>query len=225
MTSEMQLIIKTHFSGWRPASVSKLANQILAVDKGWRTGYLWDIPEQIPTVKEIKNLLVKLQGNGELQQEMKLLSLEMELFLVNSTGVLEAIDQPERFLFLDINTCQIVDRREDIASLRSQIEDNVELLDFSSDPTTCLASISGVLIDYPVVYYYDPRGEVKSGGESLIVYSVAKESTPLYSFSIPAPAVDKWETIKTHMDKWEKRLRKVGLTVDTRLTAVNSWIL
>lgn len=203
-----------------------MAIQIDAIDKGLRTGYLWDIPESLPdAANPTKALLEDLRQKRILDKEIAVLSLEMEVFLVDRQAVITALKDQDRYIFLDLeNDYKVIDRHKDIENLLQQIENEAKVLDFTADPTTCLATISGVIIDYPVVYYYDPTHDLKSGGETLMVYSVLWEKSKLYSFSVPVIALGD-ELIRKHLEKWKRRVGDMGLIVETKQEVVNSWVM
>lgn len=218
-------VVKRHFPRWKMSSVHQLALQICALDNGLRTGYLWDIAETLTDHSAMRAMLKDLRDKDLVGNAIHLVVLEMEVFLVNRVSLIDALKQPDRFIFLNLNDFREIDRQKDIDSLRRQLEESPEILNVAFDPTTCLATISGIIIDYPVVYYFDPQTELGTGGEALTVYCVKSAcKEPLYSFSIPVIVLSR-SKIMHHLKAWRLRIESLGLSVEERREFVNSWIL
>lgn len=218
-------LVRGHYPRWKPSSIHHLALQICALDNGLRTGYLWDIPETLTDFNVMRTMLKDLHDKELIGNAIHLVALEMEVFLVNRMALIDALKQPDRFIVLNLNDFREIDRQKDIDSLRHQLEENTMILNFAFDPTICLATISGIIIDYPAVYYFDPQEELGAGGQTLMVYlvkSVGQET--LYSFSVPVKVLS-GDKMMRHLKAWRLRIESLGLSVEERREFVNSWIL
>lgn len=211
------------------SSIHQLTLQIHAIDKGWRSGYLWDVPEKLPEIKDLREIIKVLLNNRVIRREIEVLSMEMETFLVNRESLIESLKDPDRVVFIDIQSPQYVriDRKVDILRLLTQLKTNVDRLDFSSDPRVCLSSISGLLIGYPVIYYFDPESEfLSSGRELLMVFKVYSSGEyPLYSFSVPVIVLERKKDIRDHMENWRTKIESSGLRIERKQETINSWVL
>lgn len=222
-------VLKSHFPRWKMSSINQLALQIHAIDQGWRSGYLWDVPEKLPEIKDFREILKVLLNNRVIRREIEVLSMEMETFLINRESLIESLKDPDRVVFIDIQSPEYVriDRKEDILRLLQQLKTNEDRLDFSSDPRICLSSISGLLIGYPVVYYFDPESEfISSGSDLLMVYKVYSSGEYLlYSFSVPVIVLEKEKDIREHVENWRNKIESSGLRIERKQETINSWVL
>lgn len=229
MTQRIISVLKSNFPRWKMSSIYQLTLQIYAIDKGWRSGYLWDVPEKLPEIKDLREILKVLLNNRVIRREIDVLSMEMETFLINRESLIESFKDPDSVVFIDIQSPMYVriDRKEDILRLLQQLKANVDRLDFSSYPRICLASISGLLIGYPVIYYFDPECEfLSSGSELLMVYKVYSSGEyPLYSFSVPVIVLEREKDIRDHMEKWWSKIESSGLRIERKQETITSWVL
>lgn len=227
MDKKLISVLKSSFPRWKMSSVYKLALQIHAIDVRLRSGYLWDLPEPLPATVSLMEILKSLLNNRVIQREIQVIRMEMEVFLINRESLCQNLLDPDRFVFLDISSDFRIVARGEAKVLLHQLEANVSTLDFPKNSNTCLATISGLIIDYPVIFYYDdPDLNRPSGSQLLKVYKVFSiTSSPLYSFSIPAVFLDSQEIVRKHMKRWRTRIESLGLRIEEDSAIVTLWVL
>lgn len=216
-------IIRKHLPRWKISSVLQLSDQITAIDRGLRTAFLF---ERSVDVVHINELIRDLLSTKEITREIQVIQLEMEVFLINRDLLLEHLQQTNRFVFVNLANLETIDRQEkEIRSLYNILKENQELK-FPHDDSICLPAITGLLLDYPTIYYFDPRDELPLGSETLTVYQVFHAETLLYKFSVPNVLLKHNESsVAKHVHQWQNSIQPLGLRVDQFVETVDSWVL
>lgn len=219
--------IKTHFPRWRFPQVKHLSIQIIAIDRVMRPAFLWDkLPR--PDLLDIRDLLKALLDNRLITREIQVITIGEEIFLIDREKLINGLSSADRFILLDIlpegDKFDIIDRNKDITALVHQLETNADDLTFSDDPTTNIATIFGLILDYPVVYFSSCGLDIRN--VLLMVYKVlTSDRWLLYSFSVPADILANHESVRKHLEIWKTRLRNIGLTIDCQEVFVESCVL
>lgn len=224
---EIILAIRTHLPRWRFPQIKHLGIQIWAINRGKRPAFLWD---KLPNLglDILKDLLTTLLDNRIITREIQVITMAEEIFLINREDLINGLNSTKRFLFLDIlpegDKFNLINRNKDITVLVHQLQANAMDLSFSDDPTTNLVTISGLILDYPVVYYTKHGLDIRDA--RLMVYKVlTSDQWILYSFSVPADLLTNDESIRKHIEKWKTRLTGVGLTIESQVVFVESCVL
>lgn len=223
---EIILAIRTHLPRWRFPQIKHLGIQIWSINRGKRPAFLWD---KLPNLglDILKDLLTTLLDNRIITREIQVITMAEEIFLINREELINGLNS-HRFLFLDIlpegDKFNLINRNKDITVLVHQLQANAIDLSFSDDPTTNLATISGLILDYPVVYYSNHGLDIRDA--RLMVYKVlTSDQWILYSFSVPADILTNDESIRKHIEKWKTRLTGMGLTIESQVVFVESCVL
>lgn len=223
---EIILAIRTHLPRWRFPQIKHLGIQIWSINRGKRPAFLWD---KLPNLDLdiLKDLLTTLLDNRIITREIQVITMAEEIFLINREELINGLNS-HRFLFLDIlpegDKFNLINRNKDITVLVHQLQANAMDLSFSDDPTTNLATISGLILDYPVVYYSNHGLDIRDA--RLMVYKVlTSDQWILYSFSVPADILTNDESIRKHIEKWKTRLTGMGLTIESQVVFVESCVL
>lgn len=223
---EIILAIRTHLPRWRFPQIKHLGIQIWSINRGKRPAFLWD---KLPNLglDILKDLLTTLLDNRIITREIQVITMAEEIFLINREELINGLNS-HRFLFLDIlpegDKFNLINRNKDITVLVHQLQANAIDLSFSDDPTTNLATISGLILDYPVVYYSNHGLDIRDA--RLMVYKVlTSDQWILYSFSVPADLLTNDESIRKHIEKWKTRLTGMGLTIESQVVFVESCVL
>lgn len=224
---EIILAIRTHLPRWRFPQIKHLGIQIWSINRGKRPAFLWD---KLPNLglDILKDLLTTLLDNRIITREIQVITMAEEIFLINREDLINGLNSTKRFLFLDIlpegDKFNLINRNKDITVLVHQLQANAMDLSFSDDPTTNLATISGLILDYPVVYYSNHGLDIRDA--RLMVYKVlTSDQWILYSFSVPADILTNDESIRKHIEKWKTRLTGMGLTIESQVVFVESCVL
>ncbi|XP_060551730.1 UPF0739 protein C1orf74 homolog [Ruditapes philippinarum] len=199
---------------------------ILAVDKGIKPAYLYDIGQ--PNGKQLVEFLKDLKEKEFIMNNLNVIEIEMDCLIVNTDelkqivpliGINERLIDVSEYL-KEPEICGIGDAAK---SIKENLENLIVELDcckvkfLSGCCLTCnISSLFGVLLNYPVVYWFDSQDG--KGGNCLSMerltnvkveiccvqrYGQNSKERPkshcLYSFSYPSclsiicrPFVDQW---------------------------------
>lgn len=216
--SKWKLIISKHLGISVARKWRQLMLDVKAVDLGVKPGYLYDIGP--PIGEKLQSFIVELVDETLISSQLNIVEVEMDCFIVKADSVQEIRECFEKTDFESLQT-KFVDITNDSHSvitdneaIRTDLKEAVNDIaaNVVSDrvhhyvltDTLCCnrTSLFGVLLGYPVVYWFDERKSVVQNVLSMVPLccvtvnsEVASEEQnskenknkhTLYSFSYPA---------------------------------------
>lgn len=223
---EIRNFLRTNLIGTLPRHGPKaadvLAQQLHSIERGLKTGFIWDFA--CFSAAQANDLLTKLK-------EAKLVNNSLLAFQIGEDfGFFDCsrIDEIkfDNFAFVDISNhliCPVVLEKssqnskiiqQTLNSIRAQIQHSIpnKILKLDFDSTVhCIPTVFGLLIGYPVVYWYDVAQSDQNclSGVPLTVFQVgwrprfgASFTTPAVSFSVPCCVL---EIVQPSLDLWKQK--------------------
>ena len=187
---------------------------VKAVDLGVKPAYLYDIGP--PVGKKLQSFIVELVDESLISNHLNIVEVEMDCFIVKAESIHEIKESFEKAEFVKVQT-KFVDITNDSDSvitdsegLRKELKEAVN--DISSNMVTdrvhlyvlsntlCCnrTTLFGILLGYPVVYWFSDRERVIQNFLSMVPLCCItvnsgvtteenlKDKHTLYSFSYPA---------------------------------------
>lgn len=231
---------------WTGPKIEKLAQQLFFIGNGMKTGFIWDIGSFDP--ESANRLLNSLKSAYLVDDALTVFKIgdDFGFFIVKAVRTLKY----DRFSFIDVSKClcapSVITKsskeslviQKCLDELRQQlslVKPN-EILSINLDlDLTCFPTVFGLLIGYPVVYWYD-RSESDENclaGLELDVFQVglvnsSREKTcfgdPTISFSIPScVALD--EAVRVRLETWRKTIPDLGFEIIHFVKSLDNVIL
>lgn len=204
---------KNSFRRWKK-SFKDIAYQIHFVNLGIKKGFLWDFCVTIdPILFDL--LILELIEAGIVSNSLKVVTLLDEVFLINF------ITELPDFVFVNVTkNSEPKIMEENISELvwfKTVIHENSDLIFKLVPPeNSCIPTLIGILIGFPVVYWYDSKisDENCLGNVVLNVYQAIYEECLVTSFSIPTFLVVDNLTVKNLIEKWVNELKQFEISVN-----------
>uniref|UniRef100_A0A8D8H0I2 UPF0739 protein C1orf74 n=1 Tax=Culex pipiens TaxID=7175 RepID=A0A8D8H0I2_CULPI len=224
---EIRNFLRTNLIGTLPRHGHKaadaLAQQLHSIERGLKTGFIWDFA--CFSAAQANDLLTKLK-------EAKLVKNSLLAFQIGEDfGFLDGsrIDEIKfgNFAFIEISkhlNCPVVVEKssqnsqtiqQTLNSIHAQIQHSIpnEILTLVFDSTVhCIPTVFGLLIGYPVVYWFDVAQSDQNclSGVPLTVFQVGWRpqsgpniTTPAVSFSVPCSVL---EIVQNSVDLWKQKV-------------------
>lgn len=214
---------KKSFKKWSK-SFKEISYQIHFVNLGIKRGFLWDFGVTIDS--NLFNLFIlELVEYEIISNSLKVVTLLDEVFLINYK-----MESPD-FVFVDVtkNTePKIFEENSEIIWYKNFIhEDSGTISELVPPENSCIPTLIGILIGFPVIYWYDNKVSDENclGNVVLNVYQARFEESLIMSFSIPEFLVFNSSTVKNFIEKWINDLNQVGLSVNVFKTESSVIIL
>lgn len=214
---------KKSFKKWSK-SFKEISYQIHFVNLGIKRGFLWDFGVTIDS--NLFNLFIlELVEFGIISNSLKVVTLLDEVFLINYK-----MESPN-FVFVNVtkNTKpKIFEENSEIIWYKNFIhEDSRSISKLIPPENSCIPTLIGILIGFPVIYWYDNKVSDENclGNVVLNVYQARFEECLTMSFSIPEFLVFNSSTVKNFIEKWINDLNQVGLSVNVFKTESSVIIL
>lgn len=226
--------IRQHLGKKAVRYVECLTVNILAVDKGVKPSYLYDVAE--PCGDKLKGLLKELRERSLITTNLNVLEIGMDCLVVNTEAVknesvLQDLDQRlinvSKFIkkpALCCNSDGVNSLKEAYTSIVTDLDsDKVHFVSLPCSVSCNISSLFGVLLNYPVIYWYktdDGQGENCLSMEKLVCVkvtadlnlkylktesSVCLKESCLFSFSYPSCLNVQCEPL---IDNWFKRIQE-----------------
>lgn len=204
---------KNSFKKWKK-SFKEIAYQIHFVNLGIKRGFLWDFGVTIDSTL-FDLFILELIETGVVSDSLKVVTLLDEVFLINYK-----MELPD-FVFVNVtrNTePKIMDENnsELIWFKTVNPESSDSILKLVPPENSCIPTLIGILIGFPVIYWYDNKisDENCLGNVVLNVYQATYEECLVMSFSIPAFFVLNNITVQNLIQKWVKELNQFEISVN-----------
>lgn len=214
---------KKSFKKWSK-SFKEISYQIHFVNLGIKRGFLWDFGVTIDS--NLFNLFIlELVELEIISNSLKVVTLLDEVFLINYK-----MESPD-FVFVDVtkNTePKIFEENSELIWYKNCIhEDSGPISKLIPPENSCIPTLIGILIGFPVIYWYDNKVSDENclGNVVLNVYQARFEECLIMSFSIPEFLVFNSSTVKNFIEKWINDLNQVGLSVNVFKTESSVIIL
>lgn len=195
---------------------TSVSSQIHCVDRGFKPGFLFD--SWRPELDCLRLFLEDLRNEMIVTSDLVLVQVEEDYFLLNLDKFLM---NQEDYLVIDVGSnLELPKAIENTGAIKNSIDIVKEqLTDFSkrSNPGeilhirinlpefTCIPTIFGFLLGYPVVFYYNPEitNDCCLNNQDLQVFQLFHQENLLTSFSIPRllMTLDVGERVQ----KWQNR--------------------
>lgn len=197
----------------------QLSVQISVVALGAKRGFLWDVGPVQTLTNEITMEAIK-EINKRLKGSLHLVTMNDEIFILNQKLV--PINVTEH-IFIDVSrglkSPRLIESSEALNTVPSDLVQKLnrqfESNNIYSDPglsieikvrtEDCVPCISGLLIGYPVIYFYDEtsKGENCLQDVCLNVQQIELKDLALISFSVPSELLEENYLIKNVIQHWK----------------------
>jgi len=201
-----------------------LISNLESLNVGLKAGFLWDHPP-IPSKDQLQKTITALKTRSLLSASIHIVELGQDLLIVNIQCLLCRVSEPEHFYqFVDISEHldgpKLVGKSvlisQTLVLLASQLKSLGNSTKLCNDTTcfklkfdatqTCVPTLLGLCLGYPVVYWYFKHGQESFlSNEKLTVFSIeadiSKEykSVSIFSFSVPTLLQSK---VANHISNW-----------------------
>lgn len=215
---------------WTGHRIEKLAQQLFFIGKGLKTGFVWDIG--LMQAETANDLLDKLKEAKLVQQSLILFKIGDDFGIVDATAIGSL--KFEHFCFINISKClsspKVVSESCKESSMIQNMFDEVcqqikltrtgQIWTIQLDPSSaCFPTVFGILIGYPIVYWYDVAESDENclAGLPLEVFQVGLPSggmsdddvVPTISFSIPSCVILDG-SVEGRLQAWNKTVTDCG---------------
>lgn len=163
-------------------------------------------------VEVLKNILNELKLQKLICHDVKIVTLELEIFIVNVKKIIAGCILSINLNIIDVGKNlempKIIHKYNKIAEIFDEIVEklkcNAEIIELGSYGSIC-PTLYGFLINYPVLYFCDTEENCLSDVE-LKVFQIKTSNHVLISFSVPLEIYYKntkiQENIKCYLDKF-----------------------
>ncbi|XP_048738738.2 UPF0739 protein C1orf74 homolog isoform X2 [Ostrea edulis] len=209
-------LIHAHLGCTLKHRVREIKSNIEFVDLGLKTAYLLDFG--VSSLQPLVNLITDLKNHNYIQCHLKALEIGMDYVVVNSEEFLNRHSELDKLVkFVDISsnikTPKILDMNDALNNVKALCFSLVSENAVSKTETDVnLSSVFGVLIGYPVVYWFD-SDSLKSMGNSQVVQHVEvvgrrsdRQTDVVYSFSYPDCLI----MLEKHINNWFENWKEMG---------------
>lgn len=175
-----------------------------------KRSFLWDIGP----VQRLTNLIeIVKEINKEFDCELFVVIMNTDKFIVNQR--LLPIN-PNLYVFIDVSkdlsTPRIMESdvvTEFVKNLNEKLNKRQESIEIDPEPGVCVPCMTGLLIGYPVIYFYDKNsnGENCLQNVELNVQQVRYRDFVLTSFSIPKELLEGSPFIQSTILEWKNQMK------------------
>ncbi|XP_072281590.1 UPF0739 protein C1orf74 homolog [Pyxicephalus adspersus] len=232
LIKDLHLAAKHHLKERKRSLALKLAAEILFVDCGLKTSFLYDLNGA--SVVQIQEYLKELHQMGFIKRPLHVLSIADNILIINvsrtlsylrlllDTEDLYVIDvsaqlkQPE--MFNQDRLCEIKSQLLDLLTLLRPYQyikpEKISVADIPS-PGWNLCTMFGFLLHFPAVYWFDTSKNfdnclsftpLKHFTVQTVCPKIGLQKIPVYSFSIPESVYD---SVQALLQTWINGLRQM----------------
>lgn len=225
--SKWKIIISRHLGKSVAKKWRQLSLDILAVDSGVKPAYLYDIGQ--PVSHKVKEFVIEAVNESLIENYLNIVEIGMDCLILRPDSVRqikETFDLQTEIIDITNESSSVIVRPEAIkAQLNEAINDiaanmvldKVHLYSLSDSIHCNRTSLFGVMLGYPVVYWFDEHKNKTQNYLSMVPLccvtlvsraavegqNLKKELHNLYSFSYP---LCHHEPLKELVQKWFKHL-------------------
>ncbi|XP_061187728.1 UPF0739 protein C1orf74 homolog isoform X2 [Saccostrea echinata] len=209
-------LISTHLGSKLKHRSSEIKSNIQFVDFGLKPAFLVDFG--VSTLESVVNLVSDLKCYNLIQNNLKAVAVGMDYLIINPEEFVKLHSESMVVKFVDISstndTPKIIEKNDVLEHVISTcfslvMEDGVATA-YKGDNHVNLATVFGLLIGYPVVYWFDSES-LESMGNLQVVQHVEvlgrrtdTQTNVIYSFSFP----DCLGALEEHVNKWFQSWRE-----------------
>ncbi|KAG9485510.1 UPF0739 protein C1orf74 homolog [Eleutherodactylus coqui] len=230
VTVDLHSAAKQHLKGCKRSSALRLAAEILAVDCGLKTSFLYDFGAA--DILQIQRYLKELHQIGFIQGPLHILDMEGTVLIINvprtasyltmlqNSGELHVIDvsatleYPEMFAQdrLWRIQSQLSDLLTHLTPYQTELPGTISVADIASTEWN-LCTMFGFLLHYPAVYWFDTTKNFENCLSFTPLKRITVESTccqiglhklQVYSFTIPESVC---QNLQPLLQAWTERLK------------------
>jgi hypothetical protein len=210
-------LIHAHLGRTVKHRVNEIKSNIEFVDFGLKTAYLLDFG--VNSLQPLVSLITDLKNHSYIRCHLKALEIGMDYVVINPEAFLSRhCDLDDLVKFVDISSTiempKILDMNDALNNIKavcfSLVDENA--LSRTETDSVNLSTVFGILIGYPVVYWFD-SDSLKSMGNSQVVRHVEvvgkrsdRQTDVVYSFSYP----DSLSLLEEHITKWFENWKDKG---------------
>lgn len=212
-------VLEKHFpvSSWKKY-YSKIIFYVFSVFFGLKPSLLWDFGPNI-TARQISKFVKDLKSFYNNTEHILIVVIGSDILLTNTSQCLKTLTAERFFIEIYKENCNLTTSMEN-ENIRSAITflsnkfrncDDCEIWLLQPDHVVCPPSLFGLLLNYPVVYYFS--SDYKPFCTTLKVFSVTcffsfdyiSERFQIFSFSIPKDLLNC--NIDRFISNWYKSLK------------------
>lgn len=229
-------LTKKYLPGFKPGILRKLSFDIHMVIVGLKPCLLIDTIAVSGIRRQIEELITHINSTTSCGSkdtiDIKILTIAEDYLLVNMHEIVLRI-KDERY-YINISSCLelpiIMDNSNTIKSMINNISAQLQNVFTETSDTTIkdiiihsdwnITTIFGILLDYPVVYWYSDMVDVKTclPHKDLINYQIINNFTGnnslvernVYSFTIPACVIN--DSLERYVNTWVSKQCECGKT-------------
>ncbi|XP_062617690.1 UPF0739 protein C1orf74 homolog [Saccostrea cucullata] len=211
-------LISTHLGSKLKHRSNELQSNIQFVDFGLKPAYLVDFG--VSTLESVVNLVIDLKCSNLIHNNLKAVAIGMDYLIVNPEEFVKLHSESLMVKFVDISstndTPKILDKNDVLELIISTcfsivMEDGVAS-EYTEIKDVNLSTVFGLLIGYPVVYWFDSDSLDRVGNPQVVQHvevlgrRTDTQTNVIYSFSFP----DCLCALEEHVNKWFERWRENG---------------
>ena len=215
MDEEWNKLIILYLGSKLRRRMKEIKLNIQFVDFGLKPSYLLDFG--VNSLDSLINLIHDLESRRLIQRHLLAVKLEMDYVVTNPDVFMEMYTEPYDVVkFVDItsdNTPKVLVKSDALDQVISTCFSAVTDGSLKPADDINMTSVFGVLIGYPVVYWFEPDS-LKSAGNSQVVQHAEvlgmtdnEQTEVVYSFSYPDNLIN---VLEKHVSAWFQKWEEAG---------------
>jgi Domain of unknown function (DUF4504) len=220
-------IVRSHFKRhWKIIAI-----QIHAVNSPEhpKRGFLFDCGAVEAAV--LMKVIEQLRAENQIERDVSLVFLKDDVFILNRSKFLKETPQVIVDISWTLEKPKTIENSQ-IAIMFDEIKNQLRESDgkismrIEACDDWCIPTVFGFLINYPVIYWHDPRDDRNCLGlVELKVFQILSQDAAIISFSVPNELYEQDPFVRDSVDKWLEHFQSSGEFEIKTFTAKHSTVI